>query len=341
MIAPTDRISLLMEGSIDDGTGKMGLAVLRYHEAEVVCAIDSRRAGRCLGEMSGIPRPCPIVASLDDALQSKPTVLILGGAPPGGRLTPAWEESVVTGLRAGLSIVNGLHDPLAHRFGSLAPGQWVWDVRAEPDGLTTATGAASALDNRRVLFLGTDMSVGKMTAALEVQREAKRRGVPCGFVATGQCGMVVTGEGVPLDAIRLDFAAGAVECEVVRRTEPLVLIEGQGSLNHPASSATLPLMRGAMPTHLVLCHRAGMKTLPRWPWVTVPELPRLAALAEELAAGAGAFARPRTCAIALNTHGLEECQAAAALDATRNETGLPVEDPVRSGGGVILDALLD
>lgn len=341
MIGPTDRIALLMEGSIDDRTGKMGLSVLRYHASEVVCAIDCSHQGECLGELSGVSRPCPIVGTLEEALALGPTVLVLGGAPPGGLLTPAWEDTVRAALAAGLSVVNGHHDALAPRFKDLAQGQWIWDVRVEPPGLATATGAARELGNRRALFIGTDMSVGKMTAGLEVQREARRRGIECGFVATGQCGMVVTGAGVPLDAIRLDFAAGAIEREVLRRPEPLVLIEGQGSLNHPASSATLPLVRGSMPTHFVLCHRAGMRKLPRWPWVDVPDLPRLISLAEELAAGAGSFARPRTCAVALITHGLSNAEAAEAIGATEKETGLPTTDPVRNGAGVILDALLN
>lgn len=340
MIGPSDRIALLMEGTLEDRTGKMGLAVLRYHESEVVCAIDRQNAGACLGAISGLPRPCPIVATFEEALRLGPTVLVIGGAPPGGRIVPAWLDIVKEAAAAGLNVVNGLHDPLADKLGELRPGQFVWDVRTEPPNLPTATGAAREMANRRALFIGTDMSVGKMTAGLEVKREAQRRGMECGLVATGQCGIVVTGEGVPLDAIRLDFAAGAVEREVLRRPEPLVLIEGQGSLNHPASSATLPLMRGSVPTHLVLCHRAGMPTLPRWPWVQVPPLVRLIALAEELASGAGAFGRPKTCAVALNTHRLSEAEAEAALGEVAQETGLPTADPVRGGAGVLLDALL-
>jgi uncharacterized NAD-dependent epimerase/dehydratase family protein len=340
MLGPHERLALYMEGAIADRTGKMGLSVLRYRPNPVVCAVDREHAGADLGAVGGVGRACPIVATLQEAIELGAQVLVLGAAPPGGQVPESWRPVLAQAVQAGLSLVNGLHEPLAPQFPGLRPGQWVWDVRQPPEGLRTGTGAARELPGRRVLFVGTDMSVGKMTAGLEVARAARARGLACGFVATGQVGIVCTGSGIPLDAVRLDYAAGLVEQALLARDEPLVLVEGQGSLNHPASTATLALMRGSMPTHLVLCHRAGMDSLPRFPWVRVPPLSATIQLAEDLASGGGCFPRPATVAVALVTAHLDEAGALVALDAASKESGLPAFDPVRHGADGLLDALL-
>lgn len=340
MLQSHERLALFMEGSIADRTGKMGLSVLRYRPNPVVCAVDGEHAGLDLGEIGGVGRACPIVATLAEAVALRPDVLVLGAAPPGGRIPDSWRPVLSQAVKAGLSLVNGLHEPLAPQFGNLRPGQWIWDVRQPPENLRTGTGAARERPGRRVLFVGTDMSVGKMTAGLEVARAARARGVECGFVATGQVGIVCTGSGIPLDAVRLDYAAGLVEQAVLAREEPLVLVEGQGSLNHPASTATLALMRGSMPTHLVMCHRAGMESLPRFPWVRVPPLGAAIRLAEELASGGGCFPRPQTAAVALITSHLDEHGARSALDEASRESGRPAFDPIRHGADGMLDALL-
>ena len=141
--------------------------------------------------------------------------------------------------------------------------------------------------------------------------------------------------------MRLDYAVGAIEREIVRTADSrLVIVEGQGSLIHPASSANLPLIRGSMPTHLVLCHRPGMVSLPRHPWVNVPDLRRFASLYEDLAEACGVFGRPTTVAVALNTAHMEPEQARRAVEEIETETGWPATDPVRFGAEPILDALL-
>jgi uncharacterized NAD-dependent epimerase/dehydratase family protein len=242
----------------------------------------------------------------------------------------------------GMSVVNGLHDRLAPRYPRLRPGQEIRDLRVEPDGLSVATGAAARLPNRRVVFVGTDMAVGKMSAALEVLRAARERGIDAAFVATGQIGIAIAGRGVALDAVRLDYACGAIEREVLAHAGAgLVLVEGQGSLVHPASAATLPLLRGAMPTHLVLCARAGQAALARIPEVPIPSLRVLARLFEDLAATCGTFPAARTAGVALNTFHLEDDgEAARAVRTIEDETGLPCCDPVRHGAGRLLDALV-
>lgn len=330
-----------MKGAFEDGTGKLGLGVLRYSSHVIDCLIDPHSAGRSAPKMTGIQRDCPIVATVEEAARLGANVLVLGTAPPGGLIPRDWWSEIDRAVELGMSLVNGLHDLLAPRYGKLSKDQFVWDVRVEPSGLGVGTAAARSLSARRVLMVGSDMSVGKMTAALELTKTARSRGVRTAFVATGQTGIVIEGSGVPLDAVRLDYATGAIEREVCRHGDvDLIVVEGQGSLLHPGSSATLPLLRGTCPTHLVLCHRAGMDRLARVTWVKVPPLSELARLYEDLSEACGTFVRAPVIAVSLNTSHLDDAHAKEANEHVEKETGLPTCDPVRDGAVKLFDAVM-
>ena len=338
------RLALLMHDNLTDGYGKMGLGMLRYSEAEIVAVVDRKTAGQDVPTLTGIPRQVPIVASVAEAARLGAETLVLGVANPGGILPPDWWEEIKTGLAAGMSLVNGLHGPLASHpdlTPLLHPGRSIWDVRREPEGLTNGMGRAREVPAKRVLFVGTDMSIGKMTAAIELDRAARRRGLRSKFLASGQTGICIAGDGVPLDAVRVDFASGAVEELVLRYgyEYELLCIEGQGSLLHPASTAWLPLIRGSVPTHLILCHRAGQQTVGRVPWARIPPMREVAALYEAVCAAGGAFPRAKVVGISLITAALDDSSARNTLTALAAETGLPVTDVVRYGAEPLLDAM--
>ena len=184
------------------------------------------------------------------------------------------------------------------------------------------------------------MAIGKMSAGLEVHAEARRRGLRAEFIATGQIGIVIMGRGVPLDAVKVDYACGAMESAVMQAAEAdLVIVEGQGSLVHPGSAATLPLLRGSCPTDLILCHRAGQETLQKLPSIRIPPLSELMRLYQDLASTVGVFPRPRALGVALNTAHLSRDQAAREIEREGRETGLPVTDPVRFGAGCLVDGV--
>jgi uncharacterized NAD-dependent epimerase/dehydratase family protein len=196
------------------------------------------------------------------------------------------------------------------------------------------------------------MAVGKMSACLELAAAARRDGIDARFIGTGQAGILIAGQGVPLDAVRVDYAAGAVEAAVLAAAlgagpASLLLIEGQGSLCHPGSTATLPLLRGSQPSDLLLVHRAGqqwVRTRTGAAAVAIPPLAEVIAAYEALAAlgrPAGAAApKPRVRAIALNTAGLDATAAETALAECQESAGLACDDPVRHGGSRLLRALL-
>lgn len=339
------RVAILLHDGVQGGYGKTGLALLRYSQAPVVAVIDRQCAGKSLTELTGIPRQAPIVASVAEALSFEPNVLAIGIAPSGGVLPEAWRQEVKQGVAAGLSVVNGLHTPLMSDLelqSRLKQGQWIWDVRQEPPGLTVGSGQARLLSCLRVLTVGTDMSVGKMAASLELHRASLKRGWRSKFLASGQTGLMLEGDGVSLDAVRVDFATGAVEQMMMQfgPNHDILHIEGQGSLLNPASTATLPLLRGAQPTHLILVHRAGQTQIQRFTHVTVPPLQKVIQVYESVAAAGGAFPNTQVAAIALHTAHLDPQAAQQAIEQVQTETGLPCTDPVRFGADPLLDAIL-
>ena len=352
---PQAPVVLLLHGGTANLTGKTGLAMLRYRKGPIVAVVDPEYAGQNLRAITGIDRAVPIVASVAEALAHGPQVAVVGLAPSGGRLPPAVHADVAAALGAGLSVASGLHTHLGDDPALAAlvqRGAWIWDLRREPLDLVVAAGRAAALPGRRLLAVGSDMAVGKMSACLELQAAALRRGLDARFVGTGQAGILISGAGVPLDAVRVDYAAGAVEQAVLAAAaggdaSSWVLVEGQGSLCHPGSTATLPLLRGSQPTDLLLVHRAGQAHIRGLAEVPLPPLPQLIGAVEALAA----LARPATAlapapkvrAIALNTALLEPAAAEAAIAAVEKATGLPCADAVREGAGGadrLLNALL-
>ena len=335
------RYLLLAEGfSGDPHYGKTMRGVLRYRREDVVAILDSTRAGR---QEEGVP----VVGSVDDSLPLGPTTALVGVATQGGRFPPEWVAILRDCVEHGLDIENGLHvfltdDP---ELGALAAkrGVELRDLRRPPAGLSTATGENLSVGATIVLTVGSDCAIGKMTVSLELDLEARRRGLRSVFVPTGQTGMVIAGWGIAVDAVVADFVAGAAERLVVEGAErggELLWVEGQGALLHPVySGVALGLYHGSVPHLLVLCHEVGRTQIegagggPH----PIPPLCDLVELHERLAQPA----RPaRVAAVALNTRTVGEEEARAAIEAAERETGLPADDPVRFGAAKLVDAVV-
>jgi uncharacterized NAD-dependent epimerase/dehydratase family protein len=342
LINAEHRVAILLHQGIKGKHGKTGLAFLRYSKVSIVAAIDSESVGESLPQLTGIDKNVPIVASVKEALQYNPNVLLIGIAPSGGALPEEWWQEVKLGVEAGLSLVNGLHTPMEKKFDSLRSQQWIWDIRQEPQGLKIGSGKARSLTCQRILTVGTDMAIGKMSTSIELDKAARKKGIKSKFLATGQAGIMIAGDGLPLDAVRVDFAAGAVEQLVINygSENDLLLIEGQGSLLHPGSTATLPLIRGSQPTALILVHRCGQKHIRDFPDILIPPLKDVINLYETIARGAGSFAEVKVKAIALNTFHLDTDTAKTAIEEVQQKTGLPCTDVVRFGSDFLLEGLV-
>jgi uncharacterized NAD-dependent epimerase/dehydratase family protein len=219
-------------------------------------------------------------------------------------------------------------------------GVEIRDLRRPPADLSVPTGENLGHGASVVLTVGSDCAIGKKTVAIELDREARRRGLRSVFVPTGQTGIMIAGWGIAVDAVVSDFLAGAAERLVVEgaRRGDLLFVEGQGSIVHPQfSGVTLGLYHGSAPHLLVLCHMAGESEIEGCPGHAIPPLPDLVDLHERLALPA----RPaKVAALALNTARLGEDEARRAITQAEDEVGLPADDPVRFGAGRLLDAVL-
>jgi uncharacterized NAD-dependent epimerase/dehydratase family protein len=337
---------ILAEGfSSDQHYGKTMWGVLRYRRDDVLAILDSTR------KPGDTEHGVPVVQSVDDALRFGPTTALVGVATQGGRFPPAWIELLKQCVAKGLDIENGLHvflnDDAELRELAERHGAALRDLRRPPAGLSTATGENFGVPGRIVLTVGSDCAIGKMTVSLELDLEARRRGLPSVFVPTGQTGIAIAGWGISVDAVVADFLAGAAERLVVegsRRAggsaDQVLWVEGQGSLVHPVySGVTLGLYHGSVPHVLVLCHQAGHTEIEGAGGGPHP-IPPLAELVELHERVALPVRRARVAAVALNTRALAEDEARAAIAAAEAETGLPAGDPVRFGAAALVDAVL-
>jgi uncharacterized NAD-dependent epimerase/dehydratase family protein len=344
------RLAILAEGQFTMHGAKTALGVLRFSPDQTVAVIDSTRAGGDVAAALGLPGVgvgVPVVAGIEQALALRPTDLLIGIAPIGGRLPEDWRPTLLAALAAKLNIISGLHvfldDDAELHAAAVASGATIWDVRRPRPEYATRIGEGTAhrAGSHTVYFAGSDCDVGKMTGALVLNQGALARGWRTAFAATGQTGIMITGEGVPTDRVISDFVNGAVEKLVLDLTEQVdwVFVEGQGTLCHPAYSAvTLGLVHGARPDMQILCHEAGRTHIYRYDTIPLPSLTQLVTMYET----AAAWLHPApVVGIALNTAYLSEAEARAAVAAATAETGLPTTDPVRFGPEPLLDALAD
>ena len=335
--APERRYAVLAEGWFANSHAKTAHGLIRYGKDGVVCVMDSTLAGKRVADvLPDLGRDAPIVGTLEEALELSPTSVLVGLAPAGGRLPAEWMEILRDAVDAGLEIVSGLHQRLAPEF----PGKPVWDVREPPEGIPLFSGEGFEVGPKIALTVGTDSAIGKMTATLELERAARRTGLSPEFVPTGQTGIIIAGWGICVDAVVSDFVAGASEqlvLEAARTSPDLILVEGQGSLGHPAySGVTLGLMHGSCPDCLILCSADPREEVFRG--VPRPSPARIARLYEEVAS----LIKPASVvAVSLNTRGLNEEEALELIAAVADETGLPAADPFRGSASPILEAVLE
>lgn len=332
------RYLILAEGhSADPHHGKTMRGVVRYAPDPTVAILDSTRAGETY---EGIP----IVGRVADTLCFGPTTAIVGVAPTGGKLPPVWKDLLRSCISNGLDVESGMHAFLADdpELAEHARRHSVElrDLRRPPADLNVPTGENLRHGATVVHTVGSDCAIGKKTVSLELDLEARRRGLRSAFVPTGQTGIAIAGWGIAVDAVVADFVAGAGERLVVEGAKrgDLLWVEGQGSLVHPYySGVTLGLYHGCMPHVLVLCHKAGDVHIEELPEHPIPSLPELVELYERVALPV----RPaKVAAVALNTASLDEEAARRAVTAAEAETGLVADDPVRFGAARLVDAVL-
>lgn len=343
------RIAIMAEGAFNWHTGKTATGVIRYGKDTVVAVIDSTKAGQDVSQalQADMGQGIPVVKDIREALTYQPDTLLIGIAPMGGALPESWRWQLLAALDAGLNLVSGLHFFLSEdeelRAAAEKRGVTIWDVRRPPDTKRVGMFQPHRPGSHTVLMVGSDCAAGKMTVALELDREAQARGLNSAFLATGQTGILIAGSGLPADRVISDFIAGETEHLVLDLSSKhdWVFVEGQGALNHPGySPVTLGLLHGSMPEAMIFCHHAGATAIDGLEHATFPELKRLIHLNEEVVNILPQKRPSKVVGLALVTIGLTDEQALDAIKQVEDETGLPATDVWRFGSAKLMDALL-
>ena len=312
--------------------------------AKVAQGIKDWRPENCVGQLSlpGCKADMGLTEmTIDEALAAGAKTMVIGVANRGGYISDSWRAVLKEALEKGMDLASGLHNLLREEqdlvFTADKHGRALHDVRVPSVRYPIATGVRRT--GKRMLAVGTDCSVGKMYTAMCMERAMRERGMKATFRATGQTGILVTGGGVPLDAVIADFMAGSIEYLTPDNdADHWDLIEGQGSLYHASySGVTLALIHGGQPDALILCHeptREHMRGLPDYQQPSLEELRDTALIMARVV-------NPdvKVVGISINTQHLSEEEARALCQETEDRMGLPTVDPYRHGAGRLVDAL--
>ena len=279
--------------------------------------------------------------SLQEAFDAGAKTLVVGVANRGGVISAAWKKVLIEALELGFDLASGLHNLLRDEpdlvKAAAGNGRALHDVRVPSVDYPIANGKKRR--GKRCLAVGTDCSVGKMYTAMAMDHLMRARGMKSTFRATGQTGILITGDGVPLDAVIADFMAGSIEYLTPDNDEDhWDLIEGQGSLFHVSySGVTMALIHGGQPDALILCHeptREHMRGLPDYQQPALDDL-------RDMALALAKVANPacQVVAISVNTQHMEDAAAKAYLSELESQLDLPATDPFRYGAEKLVDAL--
>ncbi len=312
-------------------------------DAKTAFGIAQWRPELCLAQLRfgtevdlGLPDMTP-----KDAVAAGAKSLIVGVAPVGGTFPETWIKSLIEAARSGLHIVAGMHTRLDQvpdlSEAATEGGVRLIDVRKPP--LHIPVGMGVKRSGRRLLTVGTDCAVGKKYTALAIEKEMQARDMNATFRATGQTGIMIAGEGVPIDTVVADFISGAAEIlSPANEANHWDVIEGQGSIVNPGyAGVTVGLMHGSQPDALVLCHDAERTEIDGWDGYNIPEMPIL--IDQYLVVGRLTNPAVRMVGISVNTSNLDRIEAVAYLRRLEDQMEIPCVDPLVDGVGRIIDQL--
>ncbi len=322
---------LILIGDLADPTyAKTGFGIVHWRPELVVGQL--RFAG-CKIDL-GVPD-----LTVTEAVAAGAGSLLIGVAPIGGVVPDNWWKAIVEAASAGLDIVCGLHFRLSDvpelADAAASSGVRLIDVRKPPARLPVGTGLRRP--GKRVLTVGTDCAIGKKYSALALHEAMREAGMNSTFRATGQTGIMLAGEGIPIDAVVADFISGAAETLSPANDENhWDVIEGQGSLFHPGySGVSLGLLHGSQADALLLCHDATRTNISGWEHYTLPSIGD--AIDQHIAMARRT--NPEVCCvgISVNTSTLPPETRLDYLHQLQLKTGLPCIDPMVDGCGAIVE----
>ncbi len=334
------KMIIVTDGFHDAHTAKTAICVIRYRPNEVVAVLDREVAGQSCQEVFHVGGKIPFVATLAEAPEANS--LLIGIAPPGGKIPPHWRPFLLEAIGRGMTIISGLHDLLKEddefARAAAAAGAKLVDLR-DNDEHDVNNRRGIRAECLRIHTIGNDCSIGKMVAAVEVADGLVRAGVDAQFVATGQTGIMVAGSGCPVDRVIADFVAGAAEKLVLaNQRHEVIVVEGQGSLFHPRySGVTLSLLHGLIPDGLILGYEMGRRVISDVNDFPLPTLEKTIEVYETMA---NLMHPCRVIGIFVNgQHFPNDDDVAAECEQIEKRLGLPACDVIRHGPGKLVEAV--
>ena len=335
------RFVVLCHDAFNYIKNKTGNMLIRYRPDEVVAVIDREKVGYSCEKEIGVGGDTPILANFNAALPYKPDTLVIGNATQGGFITEEYREEIANAINAGCDVISGMHQFLNDdddlRSRAEERGVKLIDLRRPPSPPHFPTGS---WQNRKIpvmLIVGTDCDTGKMTTAWELSKRLKDRGRRVEFIGTGQTGILLSGSGVPIDAVKADFMAGEIEYLIdnVPNDTELIIVEGQGALtNQFYAGVTLGLMHGAMPDYMLMTHDPTRDLdVTDFPMTTMKHVMDLHLDLMK------SFKQSRFVGINLLTFAFDNQKALKIIEDSRKEFNMETTDLIRFGDKGLIDAI--
>jgi uncharacterized NAD-dependent epimerase/dehydratase family protein len=335
------RFVVLCHESFNYIKNKTGNMLIRYRPDEVVAVIDREKVGSSCEKEVGVGGDTPVLSDFNASLHLEPDTLVIGNATQGGFITEEYRQEIANALNSGCDVISGMHQFLNddEHLKELAKQNNVKliDLRMPPEPPHFPTGSWKKRKIPVLLIVGTDCDTGKMTSAWEISRRLIDRGRKIEFIGTGQTGILLSGSGVPIDAVKADFMAGEIEhlIDNVPKDTELVIVEGQGSLtNQFYAGVTLGLMHGAMPDYMLMTHDPSRDLdVTDFPMTSMRHVMNLHI---DLM---NAFKESKFIGINLLTFAFEEEKALDVINKSQEDFGIETTDLIRFGNRGLIDAI--
>ena len=335
------RFAILCHEAFNYIKNKTGNMLIRYRPDEVVAVIDREKIGSTSEKEVGVGGNTPVVGDFNATLHLEPDTLVIGNATQGGFITDEYKGEIINAINAGCDIISGMHQFLNDdkELKNIAAQNNVKliDLRMPPDPPNFPTGTWLNREVPVLLIVGTDCDTGKMTTAWEVTKRLQERGRKVEFIGTGQTGILLSGSGVPIDAVKADFMAGEIEFLIQNtpKDTELVIIEGQGALtNQFYAGVTLGLMHGAMPDYMLMTHDPSRDLdVTDFPMVSMQHVMDLHLDLMKI------FRKSKFIGINLLTFAFDEKKALELIQESENEYKIPTTDLIRFGDKGLIDAI--
>ena len=335
------RFAILCHDHFNYIKNKTGNMLIRYRPDEVVAVIDREKIGSTSEKEVGVGGDTPVVGDFNSTLHLKPDTLVVGNATQGGFISDEYRVEIVNAINAGCDIISGMHqflnDDVDLKNTAEQNNVSLIDLRMPPDPPNFPSGTWQDRKVPVMLIVGTDCDTGKMTTAWEVTQRLKQKGRKVEFIGTGQTGILLSGSGVPIDAVKSDFMAGEIEFLIQNMPDDteLVIVEGQGALtNQFYAGVTLGLMHGAMPDYMLMTHDPSRDLdVTDFPMASMQHVMDLHLDLMKI------FKESKFIGINLLTFAFDEKKAQAVIRETESKYNIPTTDLIRFGNKDLIDTI--